>query len=113
MRTWNWFPKDKLLEKGVRVHTSCSIPFLLTRTQYLTSDSLAFTWAGPDMYMHAHLANSFTPRQTLGFLVRRPIVRDAFFGSCVLTISPFSTPAGAHGGAAAPPEREVEWAAAS
>ena len=39
--------------------------------------------------------------------------RRSFSGSWVLAISPFSTPAGAHGGAAAPPEREVEWAAAS
>ena len=30
--------------KKVRVHTSCLIPFLLAHTQYLTSDSLVFTW---------------------------------------------------------------------
>ena len=104
---------NMLLEKRVRVHTSCLIPFLLARTQYLTSDSLVFIWIGPDMCGQAHLANPFAPRQTLGFLVRRPIIVDVSSGSWVLTISPFSTPAGAHDGAAAPPEREVEWAAAS
>jgi len=77
-----------LLEKRVRVHTSCLIPFLLARTQYLTSDSLVFIWIGPDMCGQAHLANPFVPRQTLGFLVRRPIIVDVSSGSWVLTISP-------------------------
>ena len=52
------------------------IPFFIAHTKYLTSDSIAFTWAGPDTYVQAHLANSFAPRQTLSFLVRRPIIVD-------------------------------------
>ena len=53
------FEGQVTLEKGVRVHTNYSIPFFITHTKYLTSDSIAFIWAGPDTYWQAHLANPF------------------------------------------------------
>ena len=58
------FRGQVILEKGVRVHTNCSIPFFIAHTKYLTSDSIEFIWAGPDTYSQAHLANPFAAVKT-------------------------------------------------